>query len=39
VGQHAAWRIRIGDHRVIDDITDECLTITVVGAARRREVY
>jgi len=39
VGEQTAWRIRIGDYRVIYDILDEQLTVTVVRAAHRREVY
>lgn len=34
-----AWRIRIGDYRVIYEIADEQLLITVVRTAHRREVY
>lgn len=39
VGEQTAWRIRIGDYRVIHDIADEYLTITVVRATHRREVH
>lgn len=39
VGEQAAWRIRIGDNRVIYDVFDAQLTVTVVPAAHRREVY
>lgn len=39
VGEEIAWRIRVGDYRVIYEILDETLTITVVRAAHRREVY
>lgn len=39
VGEKIAWRIRIGDHRVIYDVRDTELTVTVVRAAHRREVY
>jgi mRNA interferase RelE/StbE len=38
VGEDTAWRIRIGDYRVIYDIFDEELTVTVIRAAHRREV-
>ncbi len=38
-GEQRAWRIRIGDYRVIYDVLDEVLTVTVVRAAHRREVY
>lgn len=39
VGEQAAWRIRVGDYRVICDIFDDKLTVTVIRAAHRREVY
>jgi len=39
VGEQTAWRIRIGDYRVIYDVRDDVLTVTVVRAAHRREVY
>lgn len=38
-GERTAWRIRVGDYRVIYDVVDERLTVTVVRAAHRREVY
>ncbi len=39
VGEDTAWRIRVGDHRVIYDVFDTEITVTVVRAGRRREVY
>ncbi len=39
VGEKTAWRIRVGDYRVIYDVFDEALTVTVVRAAHRREAY
>jgi len=39
VGESTAWRIRVGDYRVIYDVFDVELTVTVVRAAHRREVY
>ena len=39
VGEKTAWRIRVGDYRVIYDIFDDELLVTVVRAAHRREVY
>lgn len=39
VGERTAWRIRVGEYRVIYDVVDESLTVTVVRAAHRREVY
>ena len=38
-GEQTAWRIRVGDYRVIYDLSDAELTVTVVRAAHRREVY
>jgi len=34
-----AWRIRIGDYRVIYEITDNELVILIVYIGHRREVY
>ncbi len=34
-----AWRIRVGDYRVIYEIADEIVTITVVEIGHRREIY
>lgn len=34
-----AWRIRVGDYRVIYSIEDDVLVVTVVRVAHRREVY
>lgn len=39
VGESSAWRIRIGDYRVIYDVLDDELIVLVVRAAHRREVY
>ena len=39
VGEETAWRIRVGDYRVIYDVLDEALVVTVVRAGHRREVY
>ncbi|MGO1508388.1 MAG: type II toxin-antitoxin system RelE family toxin [Microbacteriaceae bacterium] len=39
VGEKRAWRIRVGDYRVIYDVFDAQLTVTIVRAAHRREVY
>lgn len=38
-GERTAWRIRVGDYRVIYDVLDDELVVTVVRAAHRREVY
>lgn len=34
-----AWRIRVGDYRVIYEIADEIVTVTVVEIGHRREIY
>jgi mRNA interferase RelE/StbE len=34
-----AWRIRVGDYRVIYEIDDADLTILVVDMGHRREIY
>jgi mRNA interferase RelE/StbE len=34
-----AWRIRIGDYRVIYEIEDDVLVVTVITAGHRRDVY
>ncbi|UBQ03940.1 type II toxin-antitoxin system RelE family toxin [Curtobacterium sp. TXMA1] len=38
-GAEIAWRVRAGDYRVIYEIEDQALLVTVVRAAHRREVY
>lgn len=38
-GEQTAWRIRIGTYRVIYEIEDAALIVTVVRAAHRRDVY
>ncbi|GAA3945925.1 type II toxin-antitoxin system RelE family toxin [Pseudoclavibacter caeni] len=38
-GEQTAWRIRVGDHRVIYDVFDAHLAVTVVRVGHRREVY
>ncbi|MEO7018114.1 MAG: type II toxin-antitoxin system RelE/ParE family toxin [Leifsonia sp.] len=39
VGEETAWLIRAGDYRIIYDVFDDELTITVVRAGHRRDVY
>lgn len=34
-----AWRVRVGDYRVIYEIHDGNLTIVVITVGHRREVY
>lgn len=35
----AFWKYRVGDYRIIADIDDGAVTITVVRIGNRREVY
>jgi mRNA interferase RelE/StbE len=35
----SAWRIRVGDYRVIYEIHDDRLVVLVVTIRHRREVY
>jgi mRNA interferase RelE/StbE len=39
VGEQTAWHIRVGDRRVIYDVLDQALVVTVDRAGHRREVY
>lgn len=39
VGEDTAWRIRVGDYRVIYDVFDTEFIVTVVRAGHRREIY
>ena len=39
VGEETGWRIRAGDYRIIYDVFDDELTVTVVRAGHRRDVY
>lgn len=34
-----AWRIRIGDHRVLYEVVDDVVLVTVFRVAHRRDVY
>ena len=34
-----AWRIRVGDYRVVYEIRDAVLVVTVVEIGHRREIY
>jgi mRNA interferase RelE/StbE len=34
-----AWRIRVGDYRVLYEIEDTALTILVVDVGHRKEIY
>ncbi len=34
-----AYRIRVGDYRIVYEITDRVLIVTVIDVGHRREVY
>lgn len=38
-GEENAWRIRVGDYRVLYEVVDETVTVVVFRVAHRREVY
>jgi mRNA interferase RelE/StbE len=38
-GESDAWRIRVGDYRVLYEVIDDVLVVTVVRVAHRREVH
>lgn len=38
-GSDCAYRIRIGDYRVVYEIFDAILTIEVIKAAHRKDIY
>lgn len=38
-GLDNAWRVRIGDHRVLYEIEDDVLLVTVFRVGNRREVH
>ncbi|MDQ6755191.1 MAG: type II toxin-antitoxin system RelE/ParE family toxin [Actinomycetota bacterium] len=38
-GEQGAWRIRIGDYRMLYEFQDNVLTVTAVRVAHRRDVY
>ena len=39
VNSDGAWRVRVGDYRVVYDIEDERLVVLVLAAGHRREIY
>jgi mRNA interferase RelE/StbE len=39
VNSGGAWRVRIGEYRIVYDIDDGRLLVLVLAAAHRREVY
>ena len=38
-GQKNAWRIRVGDYRIIYEIEDKQLRILVVAIGHRKDIY
>jgi mRNA interferase RelE/StbE len=34
-----SWRLRVGEYRVIYDITDQKLTILIIKVGHRRDIY
>lgn len=39
VGTRSAWRVRIGDYRVIYEVRDEVLLVLVIKIGHRKQVY
>jgi mRNA interferase RelE/StbE len=38
-GEASAWRIRVGDYRILYTIEDRRLVVLVIKIGHRREVY
>ena len=38
-GRHDMWRIRVGDYRVVYEIRDDQLIVTIIRVAARGAVY
>ncbi|WP_173923480.1 type II toxin-antitoxin system RelE/ParE family toxin [Agromyces sp. Marseille-P2726] len=38
-GVDNAWRVRVGDYRILYEIEDDVVLVTVFRVAHRREVY
>ena len=36
---HDAYRIRVGDYRIIYEIEDKIITVTVIDVGHRKEIY
>lgn len=39
VGEHSAYRVRVGSYRIVYEVVDEILLVQVVRVGHRREVY
>jgi len=38
-GAEDTYRIRVGDYRIIYDVHDKIVTVTIISVGHRREVY
>lgn len=38
-GYDNAWRVRVGDYRVLYEVIDDRVLVTIVRVAHRRDVY
>lgn len=38
-GEDSVYRVRVGDYRIVYEVTDDVLVIHVVRIGHRREVY
>ncbi|NQX29864.1 type II toxin-antitoxin system RelE/ParE family toxin [Microbacteriaceae bacterium VKM Ac-2854] len=39
VNSGGAWRVRVGDYRIVYDVDDGLLVVLVLSAGHRREIY
>jgi mRNA interferase RelE/StbE len=39
MGANNFWRIRVGDHRVVYEVTDRSLIVLIIRVAHRKDVY
>lgn len=39
VGEENAWRIRVGDYRIVYEIHDRRLVVLIIGIGHRGDVY
>jgi mRNA interferase RelE/StbE len=39
LADHAAWRVRIGDYRIVYEIEDATRTVLVLRIGHRKEIY
>lgn len=38
-GEETAYRVRVGDYRIVYEVQDRALTVVVMNVGHRREVY